>query len=60
MVVSNYFFITGIVLIAVLILRQWDLLKTVLLFWFYLIGISCLMLIVHLIPGKTLWKDRIY
>jgi len=60
MVVSNYFLITGIVLIAILILKQWDLLKTVLLFWFYLIGISCLMLIVHLIPGKTLWKDRTY
>ncbi|MCF2443616.1 glycosyltransferase [Dyadobacter sp. CY345] len=60
MVVSNYFFITGIMLLATVILRQWDLLKTVLLFWFYLIGISCLMLIVHLIPGKTVWKDRTY
>ena len=60
MVVSNYLLITGIVLIAIMILRQWDLLKTSFLFWFYLIGISCLMLVVHVIPGKTLWKDRIY
>jgi len=60
MVVSNYFLITGIVLLAILILRQWDLLKTVLFFWFYLIGISFLMLVVYLLPGKTLWKDRTY
>jgi len=59
-VVSNYFFITGICLIAIMILKQWDLFQTVFLFWFYLIGISCLMLIVYLLPGNTLWKDRIY
>lgn len=60
MVVSNYLFITGIGLLAITILKQWDLLKSVLFFWFYLIGISCLMLAVHLMPGKTIWKDRTY
>ncbi|MCF0055908.1 glycosyltransferase [Dyadobacter sp. CY356] len=60
MLIQNYALITAIVMVPVIILKQKDLWKTVFFFWFYLIGISILMLIIHILPGKTMWKERTY
>ncbi|WP_159467765.1 glycosyltransferase [Dyadobacter sp. 3J3] len=60
MIVSNYILITGISVISLIFLKQKDLWKTVFLFWFYMLGITILMLTVHFLPGKTVWKDRTY
>jgi cellulose synthase/poly-beta-1,6-N-acetylglucosamine synthase-like glycosyltransferase len=60
MVIQNYLLITAIVMVPLVVLKQKDLWKTVFFFWFYLIGISILMLIIHLSPGKTSWKERTY
>jgi cellulose synthase/poly-beta-1,6-N-acetylglucosamine synthase-like glycosyltransferase len=60
MVTTHYLFITGCSLLSVLLLKQWDLLKTVLFFWFYLLGVCLLMLVIYLSPGKTVWKGREY
>ncbi|MBE9463311.1 glycosyltransferase [Dyadobacter subterraneus] len=60
MLIQNYMLITAIVLVPVILLKQKDLWKAVFLFWFYLIGISVLMLIIHMLPGKTTWKERTY
>ncbi|MEO6686830.1 MAG: glycosyltransferase [Dyadobacter sp.] len=60
MIISNYILITGISVISIIFLKQKDLWKAVFLFWFYMLGITILMLIVHFLPGKTVWKDRTY
>jgi cellulose synthase/poly-beta-1,6-N-acetylglucosamine synthase-like glycosyltransferase len=60
MVIQNYSLITAIVMVPVIVLKQKDLWKTVFFFWFYLIGISILMLVIHMLPGKTSWKERTY
>jgi len=60
MTVSHYLFITGITALAVILLKQLDLAKIILLFWFYLMGICLVMLIIYLLPGKTVWKEREY
>jgi cellulose synthase/poly-beta-1,6-N-acetylglucosamine synthase-like glycosyltransferase len=60
MVLQNYLLITAIVVVPLIVLKQKDLWKTVFFFWFYLIGISILMLVIHMLPGKTSWKERTY
>lgn len=60
MIISNYILVTGISVISLIFLKQKDLWKTVFLFWFYMLGITILMLTVHFLPGKTIWKDRTY
>jgi len=60
MIVSHYLFITGITVLAIIILKQQDLWKTVFFFWFYLLAICFLMLVIYVMPGKTVWKEREY
>lgn len=60
MIVSHYLFITGVTLLAIIILKQKDLWKTVFFFWFYLMAICFLMLLIYALPGKTVWKEREY
>jgi cellulose synthase/poly-beta-1,6-N-acetylglucosamine synthase-like glycosyltransferase len=59
-VVQYYCLVTGISLIAITILKQPDLWKAALLFWFYMISIGLIMLINYYLPGKTVWKGREY
>ena len=60
MLVSHYLFITSITLAGVILLRQFDLIKTVFFFWFYLMTICFVMLVIYIFPGKTVWKGREY
>lgn len=56
----HYLMITGAALTTISILRQKDLFLIAVLFWFYMVSISVLMLVIYLLPGKTVWKGREY
>ncbi|MCF2487795.1 glycosyltransferase [Dyadobacter sp. CY347] len=58
--VQYYALVTGISLTAVFMLKQYDLWKAALLFWFYMISIGVIMLINYYLPSKTIWKGREY
>jgi cellulose synthase/poly-beta-1,6-N-acetylglucosamine synthase-like glycosyltransferase len=60
MAISLYCFLTAVALTAIIMLKQKDLWKTVFLFAFYLLGSCALMLVIYLLPGKKIWKDRAY
>ena len=60
LLLAHYLVITGAALAALFILRQKDLIVTAFLFWFYMFVIGILMLIIYLLPGKTVWKGREY
>ena len=60
MMVSHYILITGIILVSLIILKQADLVKQALFFWFYLMAICIAMLVIYILPGKTVWKERVY
>lgn len=60
LLLAHYLMITGAALAAVIILKQKDLILTAFLFWFYMFIISILMLTIYLLPGKTVWKGRVY
>jgi cellulose synthase/poly-beta-1,6-N-acetylglucosamine synthase-like glycosyltransferase len=55
-----YLLITGISLASVVLLKQYDLWKAALLFWFYMVSIGLIMLINYYLPSKTVWKGREY
>ena len=55
-----YAFITTLSLISIILLKQWDLWKAAMVFWFYMVGIGCIMLVNHFLPGKMVWKGREY
>ena len=59
-IVRHYVLITSIIVLAIIILKQKDLWKTAFFFWFYLMAICLLMLVIYVVPGKTLWKGREY
>lgn len=59
-IIQYYILITGISLTAVLMLRQFDLWKAALLFWFYMVSIGLIMLVNYYLPSKTIWKGREY
>ncbi|KAA6432741.1 glycosyltransferase [Dyadobacter flavalbus] len=56
----HYMLITGAALTTISILKQKDLVAIAVLFWFYMVSISVLMLVIYLLPGKTVWKGREY
>lgn len=55
-----YLLITIISLLAVFMLKQYDLWKAALLFWFYMVSIGLIMLVNYYLPSKTIWKGREY
>ncbi|WP_192579288.1 glycosyltransferase [Dyadobacter aurulentus] len=55
-----YLLVTAISLTAILLLKQPDLWKAALLFWFYMVSIGLIMLVNYYLPGKTVWKGREY
>ncbi|WP_439556487.1 glycosyltransferase [Dyadobacter sp.] len=59
-VIQYYVLITTISLIAITMLKQPDLWKAALLFWFYMVSIGPIMLVNYYSPGKTVWKGREY
>jgi cellulose synthase/poly-beta-1,6-N-acetylglucosamine synthase-like glycosyltransferase len=59
-ITQYYLLVTGISLLSITILRQYDLWKAALLFWFYMVTIGLIMLINYYLPGKTVWKGREY
>ncbi|WP_207508932.1 glycosyltransferase [Telluribacter humicola] len=56
--VYHYFHLTFAAGLTVVMLRQWDLLKVVPLFWFYIMGNFTSMLINYYLPSPMVWKDR--
>lgn len=56
----HYFGITLLAILSVTFLRQFDLLKTILLFWFYLLIGSVLMLWFYFFSNRMEWKGRKY
>ena len=56
----HYSFVTLISLMAITLLRQHDLWRTVFIFWFYMFGSVSIMLVNYFLPGKMNWKGRIY
>jgi len=56
----HYLLITGASLATLFILKQKDLIVIAILFWFYMVSISLLMLAIYILPGKTVWKGREY
>ncbi|GGB77315.1 glycosyltransferase [Dyadobacter sediminis] len=56
----HYLAITGAAFTTISILKQKDLALIAVFFWFYMVSISVLMLIIYLLPGKTVWKGREY
>jgi cellulose synthase/poly-beta-1,6-N-acetylglucosamine synthase-like glycosyltransferase len=59
-IAQYYLLVTAISLISITMLKQPDLWKAALLFWFYMISIGLIMLINYYLPGKTIWKGREY
>ncbi|MCE7063829.1 glycosyltransferase [Dyadobacter sp. CY326] len=59
-IIQYYVLVTGISLTAVLMLKQYDLWKAALLFWFYMVSIGLIMLVNYYLPNKTIWKGREY
>jgi cellulose synthase/poly-beta-1,6-N-acetylglucosamine synthase-like glycosyltransferase len=59
-VLQYYLLITGISLLSITLLKQFDLWKAALLFWFYMVSIGLIMLVNYYLPGKTVWKGREY
>jgi cellulose synthase/poly-beta-1,6-N-acetylglucosamine synthase-like glycosyltransferase len=59
-ILQYYAFVTAICLLSIFILKQYDLWKVALVFWFYMIGIGVTMLINYFLPGKMVWKGRKY
>jgi len=59
-IVSHYVLITSVAFLSLVILKQTDLAKEVLFFWFYLMAICLAMLVIYMLPGKTVWKERVY
>ncbi|MCF0060216.1 glycosyltransferase [Dyadobacter chenwenxiniae] len=55
-----YLLITIISLFSIVFLKQYDLWKAALLFWFHMTLIGWIMLANYLLPGKTVWKGREY
>ncbi|MCE7061984.1 glycosyltransferase [Dyadobacter sp. CY343] len=59
-VVQYYVLVTAVSLTAVVLLKQPDLWKAALLFWFYMVSIGLIMLINYYLPSRTVWKGREY
>lgn len=59
-ITQYYLLITGISLLSMTILKQYDLWKAALLFWFYMVSIGLIMLVNYYLPSKTIWKGREY
>ncbi|MCE6987507.1 glycosyltransferase [Dyadobacter sp. CY323] len=58
--IQYYVLITAISLTAITMLKQPDLWKAALLFWFYMVSIGLIMLVNYYLPSKTVWKGREY
>jgi len=59
-IIQYYTLVTAISLTAVFMLKQYDLWKAALLFWFYMVSIGLIMLVNYYLPSKTIWKGREY
>lgn len=59
-IIQYYALVTTISLTAVFMLKQYDLWKAALLFWFYMVSIGLIMLVNYYLPSKTIWKGREY
>jgi cellulose synthase/poly-beta-1,6-N-acetylglucosamine synthase-like glycosyltransferase len=59
-IVRYYLLVTIISVISIILLKQPDLWKAALLFWFYMVAIGFIMLVNYYLPTKTVWKGREY
>ncbi|QRR01156.1 glycosyltransferase [Dyadobacter sandarakinus] len=56
----HYLMVTAAAVVCVGYLKQKDLYLPAVLFWFYMSAIMAAMLMLHILPGKAIWKGREY